>query len=944
MGEGFARGDSPARSPTQVALLEQVGLVHILDGVAWLRESGGQRFYTDRTTVVMINDDPEQPPVHHIQSSFIHLQPIAGELNDSPIDGSAALHVRKVSDSSDQSVGDSRGSPGTLRQTEGPLFIAGHAEQRSAPPNDLRQILRWIEVKTQGHPEALLQRFGEEPRPGGCPDESERLEVERDALSESSLTHHHVDAKVLNRRVKGLLDGSAHAVDLVDEEHVISVEPGQQAAEHPLVFDGGPTRDVQIHPHFRGHDVCQCRLAEPRRPTQKNVVQRLAAPLGRLHEDRKVVLVLPLSDEILELLRAKNAVEAGIISLCVGSQHCSACLLTVRVLGIHEKGVTGPLPSGARALEIFVREGLDGRGVAARMGTMRRSARQFGILALSLLPTGLVVLPEVGQAEQAVKGEHPSHVYADAFTVWVYERPERSVTPIGMLRAGQFIPLRSHEGRPAHQRVAPGCGRGWYAVEPSGFVCLDHQLSLSPTRYSESMARLLPQPGAFPFEYALSMGTMSYRRLPTEAEWQRRERKYGPARARPLPAHWRGHEELLSDVQLELGDLSPFLRDGGSVSRLPESRLQRREVPFGSMLALSEAFQHEGRRFAQSADGTVVGLDRMRIFRRSDFSGVELDNLGSGADDLHLPLAWPRRDLVGFRLAPEVECRVARATEMKPGESPNSSRGGVQPDRGVPERKKTSLAGRLDGQIVDLPAECLLPADIRVKARTPLPLASARIRISGTEFVLYALAGDEGVSRGSQPLEEFGIKPATEPSQSSWLILPRDALFVAEQRRPPRAIGDRQMAQKWIHFNIEQGTLTAYRGHEPWFTTLASPGSGGVPVRGADPLDTRTTPVGIYRIYFKYITDDMSPEVGEHRSYWIADVPYTMYFQQPFAIHVAYWHESFGEPMSGGCINVSPRDGARLFHFADPPLPEGWYGVGASSAWGHGTWVVVDRN
>src|SRR5690606_34122452 len=123
----------------------------------------------------------------------------------------------------------------------------------------------------------------------------------------------------------------------------------------------------------------------------------------------------------------------------------------------------------------------------------------------------------------------------------------------------------------------------------------------------------------------------------------------------------------------------------------------------------------------------------------------------------------------------------------------------------------------------------------------------------------------------------------------------------------------------------------------------ASPGIGGVPARGADPLSTRTTPVGTYRIQFKHWTDDMSPEQTEHRDFWIADVPFAMYFKQPFAIHVAYWHESFGEPMSGGCINVSPKDGARLFAFSVPPLPAGWYGVGASKTFGYGTTVVIDR-
>jgi hypothetical protein len=172
-------------------------------------------------------------------------------------------------------------------------------------------------------------------------------------------------------------------------------------------------------------------------------------------------------------------------------------------------------------------------------------------------------------------------------------------------------------------------------------------------------------------------------------------------------------------------------------------------------------------------------------------------------------------------------------------------------------------------------------------------------------------------------------------------FIPTRYLFLAEGRE--RAALDAGSNAKWIHFTIGQGTLVTYRGRTPIFATLASPGIGGVPAPGADPLSTRTTPVGTYRIQFKHRSDDMSPEQTEDRSYWIADVPFAMYFKQPFAIHVAYWHETFGEPMSGGCINVSPKDGERLFGFADPPVPADWYGVGASKEFGFGTTIVIDR-
>jgi lipoprotein-anchoring transpeptidase ErfK/SrfK len=125
-----------------------------------------------------------------------------------------------------------------------------------------------------------------------------------------------------------------------------------------------------------------------------------------------------------------------------------------------------------------------------------------------------------------------------------------------------------------------------------------------------------------------------------------------------------------------------------------------------------------------------------------------------------------------------------------------------------------------------------------------------------------------------------------------------------------------------------------------------SPGSGGVPVKGYDPVKMSTTPTGTYYMTFKDRAATMSPDKpGEERTLWIADVPYTQYFNPPFAIHAAYWHERFGEPTSAGCVNVSPLDAEALFHWSDPKVPEGWQGATGAGAPINGptTAVVVSR-
>lgn len=486
-----------------------------------------------------------------------------------------------------------------------------------------------------------------------------------------------------------------------------------------------------------------------------------------------------------------------------------------------------------------------------------------------------------------------SRIYADSFLLWIYQAPKLDASPLGYLRAGQSVALRKIEGKALGQPVKKGCGKGWFAIEPEGYVCLNRQASLSPTFYSQNMLSLLPGDGPYLFQYALSMGSPSYRRIPKFKEWERKERIFGFEKRRPLPPHWRGHEELITTDELVLSSRPHFLDDSGSVARAPENRLVRRDVPFGSMLAINSAFEADGRKFLQSADGTLVPADRFVMFRRSTFEGVELGSDRSKAA-LKLPLAWSRKKTRYFSLKTSAECAL---------DGTGSSQSALSDDKD----------GRLISHPPQLAQSCLSPLEKWEDARKVLQLTGRTVDIGGTRFA--------------------------EASDQRWL--PLRYLYLAEKR--DNLAADPSEGKKWIHFRIAQGTLVSYEGDTPIFATLASPGIGGTPSLGADSLLTRTTPVGIYRIQFKHLSDDMSPEQAEDREFWIADVPYAMYFKQPFAIHVAYWHESFGEPMSGGCINVSPKDGQRLFNFADPQLPKNWYGVSASVAFGLGTTVVIDR-
>ena len=81
-------------------------------------------------------------------------------------------------------------------------------------------------------------------------------------------------------------------------------------------------------------------------------------------------------------------------------------------------------------------------------------------------------------------------------------------------------------------------------------------------------------------------------------------------------------------------------------------------------------------------------------------------------------------------------------------------------------------------------------------------------------------------------------------------------------------------------------------------------------------LPATPTVRGDYRVYVKYVADDMSGP-----DYYLPQVPYTMYFYQGYAIHGTYWHNAFGRPMSHGCVNLPVSEAQWFFEFAEVGTP-----------------------
>ncbi len=128
----------------------------------------------------------------------------------------------------------------------------------------------------------------------------------------------------------------------------------------------------------------------------------------------------------------------------------------------------------------------------------------------------------------------------------------------------------------------------------------------------------------------------------------------------------------------------------------------------------------------------------------------------------------------------------------------------------------------------------------------------------------------------------------------------RKVAVVAPNPLPPAGV----TADRWIEVNLEEQILAVYENNRLVFATMIA--------SGAEPFWTRP---GTFQIFQKKETEDMRNN-DPTDFYYLEDVPYTMYFDGPRALHGAYWRTRFGYPQSHGCVNLSVGDARWLFDWA----------------------------
>lgn len=219
---------------------------------------------------------------------------------------------------------------------------------------------------------------------------------------------------------------------------------------------------------------------------------------------------------------------------------------------------------------------------------------------------------------------------------------------------------------------------------------------------------------------------------------------------------------------------------------------------------------------------------------------------------------------------------------------------GVLEARLVPEAEARRLAGRCSGFLGHRDGVWLLTLG------TPLATRTGTLRL-----LLDGESGEELCREEVDP----GVVPA-----------PTATPFSGPPELPPEGA----RPSRWIQVDLSEQSLTAWEGDAPVRRILISSGTALHP-----------TVTGSFRIYYKTRTMTMrGPD------YHLPDVPSVMLFHEGYALHGAYWHVSFGTPISHGCVNMTLPDAAWLFDWAGPCLADGEWAVQATIC-NPGTLVVV---
>jgi lipoprotein-anchoring transpeptidase ErfK/SrfK len=165
--------------------------------------------------------------------------------------------------------------------------------------------------------------------------------------------------------------------------------------------------------------------------------------------------------------------------------------------------------------------------------------------------------------------------------------------------------------------------------------------------------------------------------------------------------------------------------------------------------------------------------------------------------------------------------------------------------------------------------------------------------VAGTDAIVADGKAGFGIDREQAGQTISAALMQTPPARSAALAL---AKLVAPREETSSAAAPSSTTTKEIVVVLSEQRLYAWNNGHLDKSFLISSGL------------TFPTPVGTFAVYNK-----IKDHVMAGADYYLPHVPDSMYFTGSYALHGAYWHNNFGNPMSHGCVNEPLAEATWLF-------------------------------
>src|SRR5881392_510969 len=260
------RGDAPAQRPLQVALLDEEGLEHVLDGFGVLADGMREVVEADRAAGELLDHREQQLAVHEVEPEHVDVEHLERGLGDRLGHGAVRLHLRVVAHAAQDPVGDARRAARAAGDFDRAVVIERHLQQARGAAHDRRQLVLAVELQARDDAEAVAQGVGQHAGTRGGAGKRERRQIALDRARRWALADHDVDLEVLERGVEDLLDYRRQAVNLVDEQHVLGSRFVSRAARSPGRSRTGPEVWRRLTPISRAMMCASVVLPSPGGP------------------------------------------------------------------------------------------------------------------------------------------------------------------------------------------------------------------------------------------------------------------------------------------------------------------------------------------------------------------------------------------------------------------------------------------------------------------------------------------------------------------------------------------------------------------------------------------------------------------------------------------------------------------------------------------------------